>query len=219
MAEISTPRGSTPVPDPTELTDRAIAKAITAMRDYIDGQLATRDERLRGIDVATGLRLREIDTIPSQITGAIEAVVALSTQKFDAIQTQFRERDTRSERESQLNKIALDAAFSASKEAVAAALTAQKEAAARQDEANAKAIDKSERATAETIKTNLELTRSTTDALTKTLDELKIAVSRIESAKLGATENRTGLYATVGIIISIIVFGMGVLTFVATRPA
>ena len=167
--------GSRPVPDPTLLTDAAIAKAVAAMHDYIDGQIQVRDERLAGIDKATELRLRRIDHIDDLVESIarIDALIighwtldderwkarfqhddtgeALLSERFRSIETQFRERDVLAQRESQLNKIALDAAFSASKEAVAAALTAQKEAAGKQDEGNQKAIDKSEIATNEKI--------------------------------------------------------------------
>lgn len=211
-------RGSRPVPDPTELTDRAIARLRSEMTSYIDGQLAVRDERLAAIDEATRLRLVAVTDIPHQIESAVGRLAEVTNERFSGIATQFRERDDRSKRESELNKIALDAAFSASKEAVAAAFAAQKEDANRRDEANGKAIDKSERATAETIKTNQELGTTQLGALGKGLDEVKERVTRIESNKQGAVENKTGLYATVGIIISIIVFGMGVLTFIATRP-
>jgi len=193
--------GSRPVPDPTELTDKAIARAIAALTDYIDGQLAVRDERLNGIDTATSLRLDALPAISREIDSKIGRVEDLHDEKFASIQTQFSERDTRSERESRDNKVAVDAAFAA-----------QKEAAAKQDEANAKAIDKSEKATAETIKTNQELNAAKTDALTKALDEVKFEVRGISATKVGAIENRTqsneqrsGQVAMIGLIIGIIV--------------
>ena len=176
------------------------------MTQYIDGQLAVRDERLSGIDTATSLRLKEIDKIPQQIREHVTSLELLHDEKFSSIATQFAERDTRSERESRDNKVAVDAAFAA-----------QKEAAAKQDEANAKAIDKSERATAETIKTNQELGIAKIDGLTKSLDEVKLQISRIESVKVGATENRAGLYATIGIIITVGILLMGIVSFIAAR--
>ena len=198
--------GSRPVPDPTALTDAAIAKAIEAMRDYVDGQLAVRDERLNGIDTATSLRLATIDHIPARIDEKVATLAGLTVERFAGVDTRFLERDTRSERESRDNKVAVDAAFAA-----------QKEAAAKQDEANAKAIDKSEKATAETIKTNQELSSSKTDALTKGLDEVKIAISRIESIKTGATESRTGLYAAIGVAATLVFLAIAVIGFMAMR--
>ncbi len=108
--------------------------------------------------------------------------------------------------------------------AVDAAFAAQKEAAAKQDEGNAKAIDKSERATAETIKTNQDLNKATTDGMSKSLDEVKERLTRIESAKVGATEtrqtsaeNRSGLYATIGVVISITLFGLAIIGFLVAQ--
>lgn len=196
------------MPDPTELTDRAIARLEKALLSHIDSELAIRDERLKGIDEATRLQLAQFEQIPAQTDEKIAARAALVDVMFGAVQVQFKDRDTLSQRESALNKVALDAAFNASKEAVAAALTAQKEAAAKQDEANAKAIDKSERATAETISTNLALTRSTTDGLTKGQDELKLSVAGLVAGRAGAKEDRTALYqvlAAAAIIIGAII--------------
>jgi ABC-type Na+ efflux pump permease subunit len=198
--------GSRPIPDPTVLTDQAIAKAMASMRDYIDGEMKARDERLAGIDRATTLRLGEIQRTPSLIDEKVSHLDRVVEVKFAAVAEQFRERDTRSERESRDNKVAVDAAFAA-----------QKEAAAKQDEANAKAIDKSERATSETIKTNQELNQAKTDALTKTLDDVKLTVNGIVSVKQGAKEDRTALYATIGVLITIVLFGVAIIAFV--RPA
>jgi len=174
--------GSRPVPDPTELTDRAIARLEKSLMQYVDGQMSVRDQRIDGIDEATKLRLSGVEAIPDQIRVAVSSLEQLHNEKFGSIQTQFKERDIRSERESRDNKVAVDAAFAA-----------QKEAAAKQDEANQKAIDKSEKATGETISFVL-----------KDVDALKIAVSRIDSTKVGATENRTGLYATIGALAAVL---------------
>jgi hypothetical protein len=186
------------------------------MKDYINGQLAVRDERLRGIDEATRLRLSQVtdthEAIQEDIDRAVGARAAVMEERLRGIDIQFSERDTRAERESRDNKVAVDAAFAA-----------QKEAATKQDEANAKAIDKSERATAETIKTNQELNKATTDGLTKSLDEVKTALTRIESRTVGAQENRTQtgesrttLVAIVGVITLVIGTVIGALVGILT---
>ena len=207
------PRGSTPVPDPTELTARAVADAVDRMREYVDGKVAQIETRLDGADTATTLRLEVIDALPAQIVREVSHLELLHDEKFRSVDQRFTERDIRSEREARDNKVAVDAAFAA-----------QKEAAAKQDEANAKAIDKSEKATAETIKTNQELSRSVTDGLTKDTDSLKLAVSRIESQKVGATEqrvehtdNRIAIYTTIGLIVTLIIAGILVLAFLVAE--
>ena len=187
--------------DPTELTDRAIAKAIAAQKDYIDGQFEVRDQRLRGIDKATELRLSLIDDIGSNVDTKVAHLKELEEEKFTSIATQFKERDTRAERESRDNKVAVDAAFAA-----------QKEAAAKQDEANAKAIDKSEKATAETIKTNQELSGTRIEGLTKDVDGLKLSVIRIESTRLGSREG-------IGDIKTVFLAGLSILSGVLAAYA
>lgn len=208
--------GSRPVPDPTELTDKAIAKAVAALTDRISSSKDIIDARLDGMEKAADLRLKTIDAIPGEIRRDVTSLELLQNEKFSSIQTQFKERDTRAERESRDNKVAVEAAFAA-----------QKEAATKQDEANAKAIDKSEKATAETIKTNQELNRTETSAITKSLDELKQAVTRIESTKVGVNEQKTdqtasrvAIYATVGLIITVVLFVVTVIGLVvaAGRP-
>lgn len=211
--------GRVPLTDPTKLTDAAIAKLKAQMEQYIEGQMGIRDERLAAIDIATNLRLQTMDGMPDLINEKILSHAMVDEQRFEGIAIQLRDRDTLSQRESALNALALAAAFNASKEAVAAALTAQKEAAAKQDEANAKAIDKSEKATAETIKTNQELSSNRLDGLTKGLDEVKLTVNGIQNTKVGATENKAGMYAFLAAAGLIILVVIGMLTFaIANLP-
>lgn len=198
--------GSRPVPDPTLLTDAAIAKAIAAMRDYVDGQLDIRDERLRGIDRATELRWPTVEDLPDQIADAVGHNRALTDEKFASIAIQFSERDTRAENDKRDGKVAVDAAFAA-----------QKEAAAKQDESNQKAIDKSEAAMAEKITTLSDLYSAGTGSLAGKIDDLKERVARIESVKVGATESRTGVYASIGVAATLFFVLLAIVGFLATR--
>jgi len=101
---------------------------------------------------------------------------------------------------------------------LAAALSAQKELAAAENTSNKLAISKSEQSTSETIKTNQEANNERFSQVIKSLDEVKLAVSRLETSKQAVTETRTehraqGSYA-MGIIASIIgmiLFIMGIL--------
>ncbi|MEO7667149.1 MAG: hypothetical protein ABIU97_08975 [Dehalococcoidia bacterium] len=198
--------GSRPVPDPTLLTDKAIAKAIDAERDYVNGQLDVLRERLEGIDRATELRLGGVTAIPLQIDEKVSHLGDLTAERFRSVDLQFRERDTRSERESKDNKTAVDAAFAA-----------QKEAAAEQNKSNTLAITKSEVATQETINKLSELFTTAINALGDKIDDLKERTSRIESMKVGATESRTGLYATIGTAGVLFFVLLAVVGFLATR--
>jgi chromosome segregation ATPase len=195
-----------PIPDPTILTTEQLLRAIKGERDFVEGQLDVLRERLAGVDRATELRLTDIVKIPDQIDEKVSNLAAVTEERFQSIAKQFAERDTRSERESRDNKVAVDAAFAA-----------QKESAAKQDESNQKAIDKSEVATAEKINKLAELFTTTTDALGDKIDDLKERVGKAEGSKAGATESRTGLYAAIGTITGVLVLGMIILGFIVSK--
>lgn len=207
--------------DPTFLTDKAIVKAIAAERGYLDGQLATRDERLNGIDAATKLRLVGIDHIPGQIDVAVghakellgvqvvadrrfEGAAIAHLREVDDIRFQAAER--LAARESELNALALAAAFAA-----------QKEASAKEAEYTRIASIKSESATAQAIDKLGELFATQTRGLAEKFDDLRDRVGRIESTKVGATENRTSTYATIAVMASIAIALVTVIGFLLTK--
>jgi cation transport regulator ChaB len=188
------PTESRPVPDPTVATNEAVERAVHAERDYVDGQVGIIVERLNGIDRATVVLNETVNRVPTALSEGLGHLQAVMDERFRSIELQFRERDTRSERESRDNKVAVDAAFAA-----------QKEAAAKQDEGNAKAIDKSERATTETIKTNYDLSAAKIEALTKSLDEVKLSVNTILSTQRGGRETISSIYAFAGFLLVLLV--------------
>lgn len=200
-----------PHPDPTALTteqqrysDRMIRELIVAkFQEAKEATLlrnAILETRLSGMDRAIELVREEANRLPLHVDEKITSLRQVHEEKLASVQSQFKERDTRSERESRDNKVAVDAAFAA-----------QKEAAAKQDEANAKAIDKSEKATTETIKTNQELSRASVDAITKSLDEVKQRLTRFEGksegggAVWGYIIGAVGLIAAVAVAVAAIV--------------
>jgi hypothetical protein len=114
--------------DPTTLTTELIDRANKAVVEKFEAELAIRDERLRGIDKATMLRMDLITSLPEQAVERITHLGEVVAQRFAAVEQQqklrdervaqqFSERDTRVDQVSGLNKIALDAAFAAQKEA------------------------------------------------------------------------------------------------------
>ena len=210
-----------PVPDPTVLTTQQLLREIEILRDHIEDKVETRQRemaalkellfvRIASIEQATVLRAKAIDDLPASNARQIGHLRELMDERFVSIGVQFKERDTRSEREARDNKLAVDAAFAA-----------QEKQAVAQNESNTLAISKSESATAETIKTNQELSKSTTDAQGKTLDEVKGQVTTILASGVGAhevlTDRRAGtsqIIAAVGVIAAI--FG-GALTAILVR--
>lgn len=113
MAELKTQEQSRPVSDPTPLTTQALFREIDGLRSECrDRALALRElieTRLDGSDTAIEL-----------LQGATErfALHNVVEEKFSSIETQFKERDTRTDQTSRDSKIAIDAALQAAKEAV-----------------------------------------------------------------------------------------------------
>jgi len=141
-------------------------------RDVRDTQVR---ESLRvAVDAALAAAKEAVNEQKAVVNGQLQRLQELHDEKFASVAQQFLERDTRGERESRDNKVAVDAAFAA-----------QKEAAAKQDEANQKAIDKSEKATGETLDKQEALFRSTTDGLAAQLVDLKERMTRIEGQGIG----------------------------------
>jgi hypothetical protein len=183
-----------------------------AERDYVDGQLDILKERLNGIDRATVVLNETVNRTPTVVQVAIGNVRELMEEKFDSIALQFKERDTRSERESRDNKIAVDAAFAA-----------QKEIAAQQNQSNTLAISKSETATAETISKLAELVKSQTDALADKIDANKERLAAIEAQRMGVNDERNrsrsttnSMYLLASVIVSVVALAVAIL--IASRP-
>lgn len=133
-------------------------------------------------DMGEAIRLLQSarDRYPEELDSRDATLLELIDQRFKTqsaeisalrsiVETQFRERDTRVDQITALNKVALDAAFAA-----------QAAAAAKQDEANQKAIDKSERAVAETLNKQSDLFKSTTDGLAAQIFDIKDRQTRFE---------------------------------------
>lgn len=193
-------------PDPTVLTTQQMIRAVSAERDYVNGQLEVLRERLAGIDRATVVLNETVNRTPTEIQREIEHVRELTTEKFASVDKQFAERDIRQERESRDNKIAVDAA-----------IVAQKEAAAAQDRANQKAIDKSELATTETMKAFADLFRSTTDGIKERLTALELSIGEITSAATGGKEKVASSKENLALVVSVAVMVVLVLGFIATQ--
>jgi hypothetical protein len=199
--------GSTPIPDPTVLTNQAVAQATDTLRRELmaavalldaklEGQHDVIETRLAGMDEAVRLIAEWRKQLPKEIKDEVNQLERLGLERFGTIQERFhgldrviqavetglalrfKELETRSEREARDNKVAVDAAFAA-----------QKEAASEQNKSNTLAISKSEAATSETLNKQADLFKSTTDALGARIEDSKQLLSRIDT-RLTAIESR-----------------------------
>lgn len=194
----ATHAGSVPVPDPTVLTTSALQREIFGLRELLEGKLAALENeqklvrlvietRLDGMDKAIQLLQDIADKFPSRIDEKIgslksfhdmrfDAIIQTFSEKFASIQTQFQERDVRSEQNGKDSKVAIDAALQAAKELVG-----------KQNESSALAIDKSERATTKQIDQLGELISVTARASDEKISDVKDRITRIESEGRGAS--------------------------------
>jgi hypothetical protein len=207
--------------NPSSLTTEAIARAITAQRDWTDAQLEVLRERFRGIDRATEVLNEIVTRVPTDVQREVGRLQELSSHQFAALQDltvarfgavsqqfverdarfeavaqRFAERDARAESEARANKTAIDAAFAAQKELVK-----------QQGDSDQKAIDKAERATAETINKLTQLFATETRALSERLDDVKERLSAVEQQKAGGREANAGMFAVAAFILVLLSIG------------
>lgn len=194
---IHSPQGSTPVPDPTTLTQEALRRDIGALERLLE-------VRLDGMDKAVSLRERMVDQQPAINDKKIEHLRELHNEKFNAIQLQFVERDVRTEQTSRDSKVAVDAALQAAKEAVS-----------EQNKSSALAIGKSDAATTKQIDTMGTLIQSTIAGINSQIGDLKERLTRIEGEGKGhtieASTNRSvnsNMTAVIGLVVGSLI-GLG----------
>lgn len=200
MDDRTTSDSDKPTPDPTVLTTSQLLRVVASERDYTDGQIAVVRERLNGMDRANEVLNETIHRVPTDLQKGMEEIRTLMDERSEAVAERFAALAILSSRESDLNQLALAAAFAA-----------QKEAAGEQNKANTEKINKSELATTETINKNAQLALSTTNALGDKVDDLKDRVNRVEAARAGMQEQRTeqravstSMIAMIGLVVLIV---------------
>ena len=131
------------------------------------------------------------------------AVVSLRThheEKFKSVQTQFSERDTRTEQAAAAVKIAIDAA-----------LSAQKEAVLEQNKSSALAIAKSETATTKQIDQIGITIQNTTSNLNDKIDDVKSRMNVIDGRTKGGQEkvddHRSNIAIGISVVMAVITIG------------
>jgi hypothetical protein len=190
-----------PVPDPTKLTTEQLNREIAALREAVGhGQLALREileTRMDGNDRAIELLQAATDKLPAWIDQKIVAlrdvhdqkfvsIVDSTAEKFSSIQTQFTERDVRTEQAAGAVKIAVDAA-----------LQAQKEAVGEQNKSSSTAISKSEQATVKQIDQLSVLIQTMTKAFDDKIGDVKDRLTRIEGKDSATDPQSQALIAEV----------------------
>jgi ABC-type transporter MlaC component len=223
--------GSTPNPDPTDLTREALLREIAALKALID-QRDHASEKLFDTKIALGreggMALKELFSAEVQAVQAmleakieavgqsIEATEALRNEKFNTVQTQF----DLIERQRVENK-------ADTKAAVDAALAAAKEAVKEQTTASDRAITKSETATSEQLK-QMNVTFTTAiQGINQPISDLRDRVISLESMRLGGQEQRVDTRAStadaranIGIYIALatVVVSILVVALMALKP-
>lgn len=173
------------MPDPTKLTTDQLRQEVKGLRELLEA-------RLDGMDGAVK-SLREL------VFADIDKLSAVSSERFTRIDTQFIERDKRT-----------DQLSLADKTAVAAALQAAKEAVGAQNTSNSIAIAKSESSTVESIKQLQTLFNSAIDGLNDKVNDVKSRLDRGEGGNSASREvrkdNRDGIGMIVGAVGVVIAF-------------
>jgi len=199
-------------PDPSVLTTQQLERGLDAERDYVKGEVRVIEERLHAMDRATALLSETVNRVPTDMQVAIRNLQDQHGERFDSIALQFKERDTRQERESRDNKVAVDAAFAA-----------QKEAASEAKKSSDLAIDKSERATAEKQEKLADLFKSKTDSLDVQIADIKDRLTVIETATRTNDQSRDTQRSDYGLLISmaavfVSIIAIVIVVLLAIRP-
>lgn len=178
------------VTDPTQLTTKQLLREIGLLRDILEARMDCTDKDIARI-------LLESEKIPNLIRLAITEVRELNQEKFASIQTQFHERDIRTDQTSRDSKIAVDAA-----------LQAAKELSIEQNKASSQAIAKSEMATNKQIDQIGTLITSIVKSTDEKIDDIKGRQARGEGLTSGsrttARDFKADTTANYVIIVSIV---------------
>lgn len=177
---------SIPVPDPSALTTALTQREVAALKEIID-------TRIDAMDKAIALLQAFADKSPTTaaVAQSVESLEKLHAEKFKSIETQFKERDTRTEQMAKVSDLAVNAAFAAAKEAVG-----------EQNKSNALSIAKSEAATAKQIDGILSSIITATKTSDDKFADLKDRLTAVESQKKGAGDMIAYLLAFGGLLVA-----------------
>jgi hypothetical protein len=174
--------GRVPIPDPTVLTTQQLYREITALDTLFTAKLGA----------------LQLSVMQSAITvdDKITHLQSLHAEKFLSIQTQFAERDVRTDQTSRDSKVAVDAALQAAKEAVG-----------EQNKSSSSAIAKSESATSKQIDQMGLLISTGNTALNDKIDDLKERLTRLEGNAGGTHQVWGYVVGIAGAVVAIAALG------------
>jgi cobalamin biosynthesis Mg chelatase CobN len=202
----------TPVPDPTLLTTAALQREVAALKELllmrIDGIVGKQEDFLERLITVPVERDKQIGYLKEVLMTFASEREKLVSERFNGVQRQFEERDTRSELWTRDNKLSVDAA-----------LTAAKELVNKQNEAFTASIAKSEAATSKQIDQQGLLIQTSNSGLSGKIDDVKDRITALESEKRGGTESGDHGRSNLSIIVAIaaVVVSVIALFFMAYR--
>lgn len=199
------------IPDPSPLTTAQVQREVAALE-----KLAT--QRMDAIEKAVAVAHENLVRVPTDVDKAIGHLRELTIERFEttkkeflvhqekfaSVQTQFQERDVRTEQTAKDSKVAVDAALQAAKEAVG-----------KQQEASDRAIAKQEAATGKQIESITLLIASNNKALDDKISDLKERFAAAQGSGLGhkeaTSDQRANVSANVAIIGLVVAVAVGLL--------
>jgi acyl-CoA reductase-like NAD-dependent aldehyde dehydrogenase len=128
----------------------------------------------------------------------ISEVVAKMEERFKSIETQFTERDVRTDQTARDSKVGIDAALSAAKEAVSKA----QDATTKQIDSILAALAAASKAADDKITSVMAILEQTKQGIDSKIDDVKGRVGSIESRGKGIQD--IGLYLAIGVAIVIL---------------
>lgn len=185
---------------PEIITKEHIVRAIDSMKELFNTKLDVLTTRITAMDQAQELLRANVNQVPSTADRLTIQLKEVMEEKFASVETQFKERDVRTEQDKTSTKVAVDAA-----------LSAQKEAAGAQNDSNTKAIEKSEAATAKQIDGIQALLKSNFDALNDKITDLKGRIDRGEGVSSNQRDTVAVNHGSSSNVIAIVAAGIAAL--------
>ena len=182
----------------------AVDRSILALRELLEARVSASEASIESINSSLNRRgqdirdqvihLQELITAElKQIDIKIDKIDSVSQERFTRIDTQFIERDKRT-----------DQLSLADKTAVAAALQAAKEAVGAQNTSNSIAIAKSESSTVESIRQLQALFSTANEAMNEKINDVRSRLDRGEAGAGVGREKGRDIRDNIAVIISVL---------------